>query len=106
MESKTKIQCNANVSFHQNPFLAPLVNFSSSSKAIQCPNDHQLRTFPISPSWFLAMNMNSNFQVVTITQPYTTTLLYNDTSFCPFYPIMTIQLCPLVYPMMIEQFYL
>jgi hypothetical protein len=33
-------------------FLAPITSFSSSSKTIQCPNNHKLKTFPLSPSWF------------------------------------------------------
>jgi hypothetical protein len=44
-KTKYKIQCNMNVVFYRNPFVAPLMSFSSS-RTIQRPNDHQLITLP------------------------------------------------------------
>jgi hypothetical protein len=40
--------------------------------------------------------MNSNFQLVLTTQPYVATLSYNDISSCPLYPMMIIQLYPIM----------
>ncbi len=47
-------------------FLAPIMSFSFS-KTIQCPNNHKLKTFPLSHSWFPPMNMNSISQLILIT---------------------------------------